>query len=82
MLRRLTYIMPLFLLLACASPEEQARQQAAAAAKAWGPIEFADQNRCRIQGFQEGTDAFAQCVSTTIARQRAPHRCTYCRSLD
>ena len=82
MFRRLTYIMPLFLLLACASPEEQARQQAAAAAKAWGPIEFADQNRCRIQGFQEGTDAFAQCVSTMVPRQRPLHRCTYRRSLD
>ena len=78
MFRRLTYIMPLFLLLACASPEEQARQQAAAAAAQ----EVADQNRCMIQGFQEGTDAFAQCVNTTIARQRQPHRCTYCRSLD
>jgi hypothetical protein len=82
MLRRLTYIMLLFLLLACAAPEEQARPQAAAADKAWGPIEFADQNRCRIQGFQEGTDAFAQCVRMTIDQQRTPHRCTYCRSVD
>jgi hypothetical protein len=80
MLRRLTYIMPLILLLACASPEEQARRQAAAAA--WGPIKFADQNRCRIQGFQEGTDAFAECVRMTIDQQRKPHRCTYCRSVD
>jgi hypothetical protein len=78
MLRRLTYIMPLFLLLACASPEEQARQQAAAAAAQ----EVADQNRCKIQGFQEGTDAFAQCVRMTIDQQRRPHRCTYCRSVD
>jgi hypothetical protein len=78
MLRRLTYIMPLFLLLACASPEEQARQQAAAAAAQ----EVADQNRCKIQGFQEGTDAFAQCVRMTIDRQHKPHRCTYCRSVD
>jgi hypothetical protein len=75
MFRRLTYIMPL-LLLACASPEEQTRQQA------WGPIEFADQNRCSIQGFQEGTDAFAQCVRMTIDRLRRLHRCTYCRSVD
>ena len=78
MLRRLTYIMPLFLLLACASPEEQAGQQAAAAAVQ----EVADQNRCRIQGFQEGTDAFGQCVRITIDQQRRPHRCTYCRSVD
>ena len=82
MFRRLTYIMPLFLLLACASPEEPARQQAAAAAKAWRPIEFADQNRCIIQGFQEATDAFAQCVRMTIDQQRRPDRCTYCRSVD
>ena len=80
MLRRLAYIMPLFLLLACASPEEQARLQAAA--EAGRPIKFADQNRCRIQGFQEGTDAFAQCVRMTIDQQRRPHRCTYCRSVD
>ena len=78
MLRRLAYIIPLFLLLACASPEEQARQQAAAAAAQ----EVADQNRCMIQGFQEGTDAFAQCVRMTIDQQRRPHRCTYCRSVD
>ena len=82
MFRRLTYIMPLFLLLACASPEEQTSQQAAAAAKAWGPIELADRNRCSIRGFQEGTDAFAQCVRMTIDQQRRPHRCTYCRSVD
>jgi hypothetical protein len=78
MLRRLTYIMPLFLLLACVSPEEEARHQAAAAAAQ----EVADQNRCMIQGFQEGTDAFAQCVRMTIDQQRRPHRCTYCRSVD
>jgi hypothetical protein len=78
MLRRLAYVMPLFLLLACASPEEEARQQAAAAAAQ----EVADQNRCMIQGFQEGTDAFAQCVRMTIYQQRRPHRCTYCRSVD
>ena len=78
MLRRLAYIIPLFLLLACASPEEQARQQAAAAAAQ----EVADQNRCMIQGFQEGTDAFAQCVRMAIDQQRTPHRCTYCRSVD
>ena len=84
MFRRLTYSMPLFLLLACASPEEPARQQAAAAApqEVWRPIASVDQNRCRIQGFQEGTDAFARCVRMTIDQQRRPHRCTYCRSVD
>jgi hypothetical protein len=82
MLSRVAYIVPLFLLLACASPEERARLQTAAAAEAWGPTIFADQNRCRIQGFQEGTDAFAQCVRMTIDLQRRPHRCTYCRSVD
>ncbi len=79
MLRRSTCIMPLFLLLACLAPEEQARQQAAAAATTQ---EVADQNRCMIQGFKEGTDAFAQCVRMTIDQQRRPHRCTYCRSVD
>lgn len=75
---RLAYIIPVFLLLACVSPEEQARQQAAAAAA----LRFADENKCRIQGFQDGTDAFAQCVNMTIEQQSRPHRCTYCRSLD
>jgi len=56
--------------------------EAAAEAKAWWPIGFADQNRCMIQGFQEGTDAFAQCVRMTIDQQKRPHRCTYCRSVD
>ena len=78
MLRRLADIMPLFLLLACASPEEQARLQAAAGE----PFKFAVQNRCRIQGFQEGTDAFGQCVRMAIDQQRRPHRCSYCRSVD
>ena len=84
MLMRLAYMTPMLLFLACASPEEQAREHAAAAVDSndWWPIKFADQNKCAIQGFQEGTEAFAQCVSTTLARQRAPHRCTYCRSLD
>ena len=43
MLSRMAYIVPLFLLLACASPEERARLQTAAAADAWGPTKFADQ---------------------------------------
>jgi len=78
MIIRLACFIPVFLLLACVSPEEQARQQAAAAAA----IRFTDENRCRIQGFQEGSDAFAQCVRMTIDQQSRPHRCTYCRSLD
>jgi hypothetical protein len=84
MLMRLASIISVVSLVACVSPPEQAGQQAAAAAarQAWWPIQFADENKCRIQGYQEGTDALAQCVSTTIARQREPHRCTYCRSLD
>ena len=84
MLMRLACLMPLFLLVACVSPGEQARQQTATsvAQKALSPIQFADRNKCMIEGFLEGTDAFAQCVSTTIIRQREPHRCTYCRSLD
>jgi hypothetical protein len=76
---RLACTIPVFLLLACVSPEEQARQQAAAEA---AQILFADQNKCRIQGFEEGTDAFDQCVGMTIEQQSRPHRCTYCRSLD
>jgi hypothetical protein len=79
MVMRLACIIPVFLLLACVSPEEQARQQAAVGA---AQILFADQNKCRIQGFQEGTDAFDQCVRMTIEQQRRPHRCTYCRSVD
>ena len=78
MVRSLACTMPLLLLLACASPEEQSRQRAATAAAQ----EVADQNRCMIQGFQEATDAFAQCVRMTIDQQRRPHRCTYCRSVD
>ena len=79
MLIRLASIIPVFLLLACVSPAQQAGQQAAARA---AQIEFADQNKCRIQGFKEGTDAFDQCVRMTIEQQSRPHRCTYCRSVD
>jgi hypothetical protein len=77
MLMRLAGIISVFSLVACVSPAEQARQQAATSAS----IGFADENRCRIQGFQDGTDAFAQCVRMTIEQQSKPHRCTYCRSL-
>jgi hypothetical protein len=52
------------------------------AREAWWPIRFADQNQCIIQGYPEGTDAFAQCVRMTIDQQSKPHRCIYCRSLD
>jgi hypothetical protein len=81
---RLASIMSMVSLVACVSPPEQTTQQAAAstAREAWWPIQFADQNKCAIEGFQPGTDAFAQCVSGTIERQREPHRCTYCRSVD
>jgi hypothetical protein len=52
------------------------------AREAWWPIRFADENQCMIQGYQEGTGAFAQCVGVTIDQQNKPHRCIYCRSLD
>jgi hypothetical protein len=73
---RLACITPIFLLLACIPPEEQTRQQAEVAAEraAWWPIQLADENQCRMQGFQEGTDAFAQCVTTKIDQQSRPHR--------
>ena len=96
MLVRLAGIISVVSLVACVSPAPQQAQQPAGAAmhagepiagdvqarEAWWPVRFADENQCRMQGFQEGTDTFTQCVSTTLARQRAPHRCTYCRSLD
>jgi hypothetical protein len=96
MLMRLAGIISVVSLVACVSPAPQPGQQTVGAAVSagepiaedlqardpWWQVRFADENQCRIQGFQEGTDALAQCVGTTIARQRAPHRCTYCRSLD
>jgi hypothetical protein len=96
MLMRVASIIPVFLLLACVAPAQQAGPQAASAAihagepiagnaqarGAWWPIRFADENQCIIKGYQSGTDAFAQCVSTTMEQQNRPHRCTYCRSLD
>lgn len=76
MLVRLTWVIPVLVLVACVSPEEQARKQAAVMAEraAWWPSRLADENQCRIQGFQEGTDAFAQCVATRIDQQNRPHR--------
>ena len=76
MLIRLTCVMPMILLVACVSPEEQAKQQAALTAEraAWWPTQLADENQCRIQGFEEGTDAFAQCVTTRVDEQNRPHR--------
>jgi hypothetical protein len=76
MLVRLTWIMPLLLLVACVSPQEQARQQAALTAEraAWWPSRLADENQCRLQGLQDGTDAFAQCVTARIDAQNQPHR--------
>ena len=96
MLMRLAGVISVLSLMACVSPGPQPGQQASGAAlhagepvagdlrarEAWWPVRFADENQCRMQGFQEGTDTFTQCVSTTLARQRAPHRCTYCRNLD
>ena len=84
MLLRVTTVISVVSLVACASPAEQARQRAAASVAqevSW-PSQFAAQNRCAIQGLQPDTDIFAKCVRTTIERQLAPHRCTYCRSLD
>jgi hypothetical protein len=79
MLMRFASTISVVSLVACVSPAQQAGQQAAART---AQIEFADQNKCRIQGFQEGTNAFDQCLRVTIEQQRRPHRCTYCRSLD
>jgi hypothetical protein len=93
---RFASVISLVSLVACASPAEQPRQQSAAGAmqagepiagsqqarEAWWPVRFADENQCIIQGYQEGTDAFAQCVRMTIEQQSKPHRCIYCRSLD
>jgi hypothetical protein len=92
MLMRLASIIPVFLLLACAAPAQQAGPQAIHAAEpiagnaqargAGWPVRLADENQCIIKGHQAGTEAFAQCVSTTMEQQNRPHRCTYCRSLD
>lgn len=73
---RLIWVMPVLLLLACASPQEQARQQAAVTAEraVWWPSQLADANQCRIEGFQEGTDAFAQCVIAKLDEQNRHHR--------
>ena len=96
MLIRFASIVVMVPLVACVFPAEQARQQSAVATihagepiagnaqarDAWWPVRFADENQCMIKGYQVGSQAFAQCVSTTIERQNRPHRCTYCRSLD
>jgi hypothetical protein len=96
MLMRFASIISVLSLVACVLPAEEARQQSVPAAiqagepiagsqqarEAWWPVQFADENKCIIQGYQEGTDAFAQCVRITIEQQSQPHRCIYCRSLD
>jgi hypothetical protein len=96
MLIRVACIIPVFLLLACASPVQRAKQQTTVAAihagepvagnsqslEAWWPVRFADRNKCLIQGHEEGSEAFAQCVKMTVDQQSKPHRCTYCRSVD
>ena len=98
MLMRSAGIISVVSLVACVSPAQQAGQQASGAAihvragepvagdmqamEAWWPVRFADENQCIIKGYQVGTDAFAQCVRTTIEQQRTPHRPDYFRSLD
>jgi hypothetical protein len=96
MLMRFASVISVVSLMACLSPTEQAKEQSATSVVHAGELsaghsqtltaswstQFADQNKCAIQGFQPGTDAFAQCVRTTIEQQSRPHRCTYCRSLD
>jgi uncharacterized membrane protein len=75
---RFASVISVLSLVACVSPAEQARRQAVASAQreAWWPIQFADENQCIIQGYQEGTDAFDQCVMMKIDQQRhtAPRR--------
>jgi hypothetical protein len=96
MLMRFASIISVVSSVACVSPVQQAKQQPTVVAMhagqpiagnpqalaAWWPIQFADQNKCAIQRFQPGTDAFAHCVRMTMNRQSTPHRCTCCRSLD
>ena len=48
----------------------------------WWPIRLADENQCIVEGYQQGTDAFAQCVRMMIDQQSRPHRPIYWRSLD
>ena len=75
MLMRLVCIAQMFLLLACVSPREQARQEATAATGHDASIQFAAENRCQILGFQQRTDAFAQCVTATIDQQSSAATC-------
>jgi uncharacterized membrane protein len=76
MLMRLAGIISVVSLVACVSPAQQARQQATVTAErqAWWPMQFADENQCRMQGPPEGTDAFAQCVTMKLDQQSRPHR--------
>jgi hypothetical protein len=96
MLMRFVGIICMVSLVACASPQEQARQQPAAGAiragepvagnrqalEAWWPVRFANENQCIVKGYQAGTDAFDQCVKTATEQQLTPHRPEYFRSLD
>jgi hypothetical protein len=78
MLVRLACITPMFLLLACISPEEQTRQQAEVTAEraAWWSIQLADENQCRMQGFQRwsqsGVETLAlRCRPRSVATRAA-----------
>jgi hypothetical protein len=65
MLVRLASLISVVSLMACVSPAQQTRQQAAGAAmhagepiagdrqarEAWWPVRFADENQCIIQGY-------------------------------
>jgi hypothetical protein len=96
MLMRFASSISVISLVACVSPVQQAELQATGAAvragepiaghtqalEAWWPVGFADENQCIINGYQIGTDAFAQCVGTIMERESRPRRCTYCRSLN
>ncbi len=50
-------LLPLIVLVACQSPEEQAKQQAA------------DEAQCQVRGYTPGTDAFGKCLSGIAVRR-------------
>jgi hypothetical protein len=96
MLVRSAGIISVVSLVACVSPQQQARQQPAVGpiragepvarnrqtVEAWRPVRFSDENQCIIKGYLAGTDAFDQCLETAIEQQLRPHRPDYFRSLD
>ena len=97
-MRFVAVIIPVFIVVACVSPEHEAGQRTVTVAayvyagepiagnpqaqEAWWPVRFADENQCIMQGYQQGTDALAQCVKLMIDQQSRPHRPAYVRSLD